>query len=94
MCPPPTSVSRSTEPCLRREDWDCWLLLLGHGGPQDLRTLFPPPVASAETCVTCCPPAHSSPQMDPLCLPRSMYILVFQVFSSCRSARAIFVLYI
>nr|XP_012416101.1 PREDICTED: cdc42-interacting protein 4 isoform X2 [Odobenus rosmarus divergens] len=43
MCPPPTSVSRSAEPCHRREEGGCWLLLLGHGGPQDLRTLFLPP---------------------------------------------------
>ncbi|XP_076977044.1 cdc42-interacting protein 4 isoform X7 [Tamandua tetradactyla] len=44
--PPPTSASPSTEPCQRRKGWGaggCWLLLLGHGGPQDLCTLFLPP---------------------------------------------------
>uniref|UniRef100_A0A8C8Z5Q3 Thyroid hormone receptor interactor 10 n=1 Tax=Prolemur simus TaxID=1328070 RepID=A0A8C8Z5Q3_PROSS len=43
MCPPPTCESRSTEPCQRQEEGGCQLLLLGHGEPRDLCTLFLPP---------------------------------------------------
>lgn len=62
MCPPPTSVSRSTEPCQRREEGGLLAAASGPRGAPGPTHFISAPVASAETCVTCCPPPHPAPE--------------------------------